>query len=100
MPKAEAVLWSFLKGKQLNGYKFRRQHGIDKYIIDFYCPKARLVIEIDGETHLFKKRKERDLLLETFLKSKSIRILRFLNNAIYNNIKGVIDEIIFNLTKP
>jgi len=99
MPKAEVVLWGHLKGKRLNEYKFRHQHGIDRYIVDFYCPKARLVIEIDGETHLYMKRKERDLLLEAFLKSNKIRIFRFLNTEIYNNIQGVIDEIIFNLER-
>ena len=52
MTKAEIILWSKLKGKQL-GYKFRRQHGIGKYIIDFYCPKLKLIIEVDGDVHGF-----------------------------------------------
>ena len=48
---AEATLWNLLKGKQLEGRKFRRQHSVGKYILDFYCPSERLAIELDGEHH-------------------------------------------------
>ncbi len=56
MTKAEIVLWSKLKGKQLNGLKFRRQYSINNYVVDFYCPELRLAIEIDGGVHTFNSR--------------------------------------------
>lgn len=49
--KTEKILWAFLKGKKLSGYKFRRQYGVGKYIVDFYCPQMKLAIELDGEMH-------------------------------------------------
>lgn len=51
MTQAEEILWEHLKKKQLNGYKFRRQHPVFKFIVDFYCHKAKLVVELDGEYH-------------------------------------------------
>ena len=56
MTKAEIVLWSRLKGKQLNGWKFRRQCGINNYIVDFYCPELKFAIEIDGDVHAYSSR--------------------------------------------
>ncbi len=53
--ETEVILWSRLKGKQLLGYKIRRQYGVGKYAIDFYCPQLKLGIEIDGESHLNRK---------------------------------------------
>jgi very-short-patch-repair endonuclease len=69
MTLAEKTLWHLLKGRQLLGYKFRRQHGITDYVVDFYCPELKLVIEADGESHNSSEataadRKERDALLE------------------------------------
>ena len=51
MTQAEKILWYYLRGRSLKGYKFRRQYGIGQYIVDFYCPAIRLVIEIDGDSH-------------------------------------------------
>ena len=51
MTKAEKILWEYLKNKKLEGYKFRRQYSVDSFIIDFYCPKVKLGIEVDGEVH-------------------------------------------------
>jgi len=51
MPPAEVVLWTKIKGKQLGNYKVRRQYGVNPYILDFYCPQAKLAIEIDGDSH-------------------------------------------------
>lgn len=55
LTQAESRLWSKLKGRQIFDYKFRRQHGIGNYIVDFYCPVLKLVIEVDGESHFTKK---------------------------------------------
>ncbi|HLX13054.1 MAG TPA: endonuclease domain-containing protein, partial [Bacteroidota bacterium] len=51
IPDVEKILWSKLKGSQLHGFKFRRQHGIGPFVVDFYCPSANLIIEVDGATH-------------------------------------------------
>lgn len=90
---AEAKLWTFLKGKQLEGRKFRRQHSVDFYILDFYCPSERLAIELDGQGHWqicqSEYDKERDLFLECF----GIRVLRFENKVIWNNLEGLLEEV-------
>jgi very-short-patch-repair endonuclease len=92
MPKSEVVLWSYLKGKQL-GYKFRRQHSIGPYIVDFYCPAKRLVIEVDGETHLEQSQVTKDHQRDSYFHANYIRILRFLNTDIKENVRGVIESI-------
>ena len=86
----EILLWSRLRRKQL-GYKFRRQHSIGGYIIDFYCPKKKLAIEIDGSQHFTNK--EYDEVRSKYLEGISIKVLRFTNIEINTNISGVIDKI-------
>lgn len=98
MPKAEVVLWSFLKGKQ-RGYKFRRQHSIGPYIVDFYCPARRLVIEVDGETHFTKMQEATDRRREDFFKAHGISCLRFLNTDVLENIRGVVERLDILLAK-
>lgn len=92
MPKSEVILWSFLKGKQL-GYKFRRQHSIGPYIVDFYCPAKRLVIEVDGETHLESFQITEDRQRDNYFRNNFIRVIRFLNTDIQENVQGVIESI-------
>jgi very-short-patch-repair endonuclease len=86
----EYKLWFYLKNNNL-GVKFRRQHGIGPYIVDFYCKKKNLVIELDGSQHLENKEydKERNEYIETL----HIKVLRFWNNEIDNNIEGVLMKI-------
>jgi very-short-patch-repair endonuclease len=95
-------LWSRLKGGQINGYKFRRQHGIGKYIVDLYCPKAKLVIEVDGDSHYQKDGQGRDNQRDEYLRNLGLRVLRFTNEEIMENINGVVEEIInvLNVTTP
>ncbi len=90
MTPQEIVLWSRLKNYQV-GYKFRRQASIGKYIVDFYCPQMRIVIEIDGSQHMDNKNydKERDKTLKSF----GCIVLRFWNNEINTNLDGVILKI-------
>ena len=98
MPPAEIILWSKIKGKQINEYKFRRQYSIDKFVVDFYCPKLNLAIEVDGDSHsLGKEKEEYDIERQSFIESKGIRFLRFTNNEIYKNLDRVL-EIITNAT--
>ena len=93
MPGAELILWSRLKGKGLNGFKFRRQYGIGRYVADFYCAQVKLVIEIDGDSHFNPEAEEYDRLREKFIESAGIRVLRFTNNDIRGNLNGVLEVI-------
>ena len=85
----EKRVWEKLRKEQL-GFKFRRQHGIGHYIVDFYCPERKLVIEIDGESHFTDEGIEYDKIRSDFLNSIGIEILRFTNEEVMNNIEGVI----------
>jgi very-short-patch-repair endonuclease len=90
---AEWKLWHYLKGKQLEGRKFRRQHSVGKYVLDFYCPGERLAIELDGEIHNSPEAKAYDAERDQWISSFSITILRFKNDEVFNNIEEVLDEI-------
>ena len=94
MPFAERLLWSRIKSKQLDNLKFRRQYGIGKYIVDFYCVEKRLVIELDGNSHYENESsREQDEKRDDYLKSIGVRIVRFTNDEIYNNLEGVLEKI-------
>ncbi len=93
MPKAEWILWDELKNKKLKGYKFRRQFSIDNFVVDFYCPKLKLVIEIDGDNHLNKDVVEYDKFRQEIIESLSIKVIRFTNNEVYENLNKVVEEI-------
>ena len=88
----EIILWSRIKGNQL-GYKFRRQHSFDNYIVDFYCKEKSLIIEIDGWQHKEEFSGEREKIRTEFLENKGFNVLRFWNNEINNNLEGVILRI-------
>ena len=77
---AEKVLWHFLRAKQLNGFRFLRQYSIGPYIIDFYCPKVRLAVEIDGGQHNHTDNKLKDGIRTAHLNQQNIVMLRFWNN--------------------
>lgn len=93
MPRAEIFLWARLKKKQIMGYKFRRQHSIGYYVIDFYCPKLKLAIEVDGDSHFSEEGKKYDLKRENYIKSFGIRFLRITNLDVYNNMGGIIEKL-------
>lgn len=93
LTSAEATLWSFLKKKQINGRKFRRQHSIENYIVDFYCPSEKLVIELDGAGHYTPFGDREDFVRDQRLNDLGIKVLRFENEEIFKNIEGVIDVI-------
>ena len=90
---AEAVMWKVLQRKQLEGRKFRRQHSISNYIVDFYCPKEKLVIELDGAGHFTPKGNNKDELRDAYLNKLNIRALRFENRDVFNNLDAVLEEI-------
>jgi len=89
----EIILWSRLRRKQL-GYKFRRQHSMGNYVVDFYCKELQLVIELDGWQHKKEFSGEKEDRRTKFLESKGLYVLRFWNNEINNNIDSVVQEII------
>ena len=93
MPEAEVMLWSVLKGRKMLGCKFRRQHGVGAYRLDFYCAELLLGIELDGETHYVGTAQVRDCRRQRFIESLGIRVLRFLNSDVYENLDGVWDAI-------
>ena len=88
----ERMLWTRLKGKQL-GVKFRRQYGIDYYIVDFCCPRKKLIIEIDGESHLDDEQSIYDKEKEQDIEELGFKILHFSNKDIECDIEGVIKKI-------
>lgn len=93
MPSAEVILWSKLKGRQLLGYKFRRQFGIGSYSIDFYCAELLFAIELDGDTHYAGDAPAGDRTRQTFIESFGIKSLRIINDEVYENLNGVWDGI-------
>lgn len=90
---AERVFWNHIKGKQLAGFKFKRQCGIGNYVVDFYCPKIRLIVELDGGIHNDPQVKERDLMREEYLFSLGLHIKRYANEDVLYNIGEVLDDM-------
>ena len=92
MTAAEQLLWQFLKLER-KGLKFRRQHAIGIYVADFYCHKAKLVIELDGSVHDNPEVAERDVIREQDLKEWGYTIIRFNNKEVFGNVESVVNEI-------
>ena len=90
----ERILWNKLRNRQLGGYKFKRQYSISKYIVDFYCAKARLVIEIDGATHSTEKEIQYDKQRQEFLEKQGVRVIRYLNTEIKEDLNEVLENIL------
>ena len=90
---AEKRLWIFLRNRKLKGKKFRRQHAIANYVVDFYCNECKLAIELDGNVHKLADAKEYDEARTILLNELGITVLRFWNNEVLNNIEGVAEVI-------
>ena len=93
MTDAERRLWSKIRRKQLKGYQFYRQKNIDNYIVDFYCPSAQLIVEIDGGQHYSEENIVKDEARDKCLNDLGFRVLRFSNSDVFKNIGGVVEEI-------
>ncbi|MGK7389133.1 MAG: endonuclease domain-containing protein [Candidatus Cyclobacteriaceae bacterium M2_1C_046] len=89
----EQILWEKLSNKKLNGFKFRRQHPIASYIADFYCHKAKLVIELDGLIHETSENKNYDHGRDAELRAFGLKVLRFKNSEVTENMDNVLHEI-------
>lgn len=95
---AEKHLWYYLRNKNLEGLKFRRQVILGKYIVDFVCLEKRLIIEVDGGQHVDNK--QSDLIRDKWLESQGFMVLRFWNNEVLGNRDGVILKILSVLQPP
>lgn len=91
--QAEAFLWGYLKNSQLEGRKFRRQSSIKSFIVDFYCPNEKLVIELDGDFHFDEKAIKDDERRTLKLKEEGLKVVRFENQEVLLNLDGVLSEI-------
>lgn len=91
--KAEKLLWKILQSSAVEGRKFRRQHSIGYYIVDFYCPEERLILEIDGDVHDVDFVKEHDIEREEHLKEMDFKVLRIRNEEIFENSDKVVEKI-------
>jgi len=90
---AEADLWKNLQRSRLDGKKFRRQHSVGKYVLDFYCPECRLAVELDGEAHFTSIRADYDVVRDEFIRSLKIRTVRFENRLVFENLESVLETI-------
>jgi very-short-patch-repair endonuclease len=93
MPKSEVILWSKLKNRQMHGERFLRQFGVDAYVLDFYCPRLKLAIEVDGDSHFVPGAEEYDTVRQEHIEAYGIRFLRFTNADVCRNINGVCQRI-------
>ena len=93
MPAAEVMLWTCLKGRRMLGCKFRRQYGVGTFMIDFDSVEIKLGIELDGESHFHDRAQEYDQKRQKFIESFGIKIIRFLNDDIYEGLDGVLQAI-------
>lgn len=94
----EKKVWDRLRARQFAGLKFRRQHGIGPYIVDFYCPEQSLVIEIDGESHAEIEQMLKDEQRNQYLVSLNLRVVRYNNSDIMKNIDGVLTDLLQRLS--
>ncbi len=90
---AEATLWKSLQKSQLDGRKFRRQHSIKNYIVDFYCSSEKVIVELDGAYHLNFANQNKDFERDKQLNQLGFKVIRFENKEVFENLEGVLNEI-------
>ena len=96
---AELLLWNELRNSKLNGFKFRRQHPMNRFVADFYCHEAKLVIEIDGDIHQIAENKEHDDGRTYELKELGLKVIRFTNEEVLHSMKEVLNRISLEIQK-
>ena len=94
--QAEDKLWQRIRGRQIHGAKFRRQHAIERFIVDFYCAEARLIIEVDGSIHDYTPHE--DAIRQEFLEGLGFYLLRFTNADVLQSLDAVVEKIDLTLT--
>jgi very-short-patch-repair endonuclease len=93
MTRAETLLWRYLKANRIDGLGFRRQVPIRNYVADFLCFSAKLIIELDGESHDFEERQKADQARDAFFVSEGFQVLRFTDEQVMSNLEGVVETI-------
>jgi very-short-patch-repair endonuclease len=93
MTRAETLLWRYVKADRIDGLGFRRQMPIRNYIVDFVCLSAKLIVELDGESHDFEERQKADQSRDAFFASEGFQVLRFTNEQVMSNLEGVIEVV-------
>jgi very-short-patch-repair endonuclease len=93
MTDAEQLIWSKIRKKQISDVQFYRQKNIGDYIVDFYCPKGKLIVEIDGSQHYEKDGMKKDWKRDDYLRMLNLNVLRFSDIDVLKNINGVLERI-------
>jgi|SRR6185312_5974263 len=93
MTRAETLLWRYLKANRIDGLGFRRQVPIKNFIADFLCYSAKIVVELDGESHGFEERWKADQRRDAFFLANGFRVLRFTNEQVMSNLEGVVELV-------
>ena len=93
MTRAETLLWRYLKANRIDGLGFRRQVPFRNYIADFVCMSAKIIVELDGESHDFEERQKADQSRDAFFASEGFQVLRFTNEQLMSNLEGVVEVI-------
>ena len=93
MTDAERLLWSRIRRKQLKGYQFYRQKNIGNYIVDFYCPAAKLIIEIDGGQHYLEEGTAKNKIRDDYMSRLGFNVLRFSDREVFKNMREVLESI-------
>ena len=94
MTRAETLLWRYIKAHRIGGLGFRRQVPLGNYVADFVCHSARLIIEIDGESHDFESRERADHKRDAWLESQGYTVLRFTNDQVFRELEGIVHVIL------
>jgi very-short-patch-repair endonuclease len=100
MTNAEVILWSRLRHNAAHGQRFRRQHPVGPYIADFACVPARLIVEVDGETHSTLAELAHDRRRDAYLRTRGWRVFRITNKDVYENLDSVLEGIVRFLPPP
>jgi very-short-patch-repair endonuclease len=93
MTDAEQLMWRCLRQKQLGGFRFRRQHPFERFVLDFYCCEAKLAVELDGGQHNEPEAIVHDMERTAFLEQHGIQVIRFWNNELFQNLEGVLQSV-------
>ena len=93
MTSVEIILWTKLKNRQLMGHQFRRQYGIERYVVDFFCTELKLAIELDGGIHAQEHVIENDTSRQNYIESLGIKVIRYSNDDIKENLNGVLIKL-------
>ena len=93
MTDAERMLWSRIRRRQLKEYQFFRQKIIGDYIVDFYCPNAKLIVEVDGGQHYGSEGKQKDEVRDNYMAQLGLKVLRFSDREVFEELEGVVEVI-------